>query len=94
MKWRNPSCDSEACPGYVVNGESLAVERCDTCKIFPSDDAAAAAVEALAHLGLETLVARSKRELETAAKLAPLLVALTHDGPAPSHENSCGGLET
>ncbi len=91
MTWRNPTCDSEACPGYFINGESLAVERCDTCKLFESDDAAAAAVEALASLGLETLATRPRRELEATARLAPLLVAMTCNAPASDAETPRDG---
>jgi hypothetical protein len=86
MKWRNPTCDSEDCPGYFINGETLAVERCDTCKLFKSDDAAAVVVETLAKLGLDALVRRPRTELEAAAVLGPLLVAMTCSAPSPDTE--------
>jgi hypothetical protein len=81
MKWKNPVCDSPGCPGFFVNSESLAVERCDTCKIFESDDAAAAAADALTRLGLRALARRPRHELDFAATLAPLVKALTCNAP-------------
>lgn len=87
MKWNNPVCDSPTCPGFFVNSESLAVERCDTCKLFGSDAAAAAAADALIDLGLRALSRRSRCDLDRAAALAPLVKALTCNAPdaaAPS----------
>lgn len=87
-KWLNPVCESNSCPGYFINCESLAVERCDTCKIFRSDDDAAAAVDALASLGLETLASCPRRELEIAARLAPLYVAMTCNAASACAEDN------
>lgn len=92
MKWCNPVCDSDECPGYFINGETLAVERCDTCKLFKSDDAAAVVVETLAKLGLDALTRRPRSELEAAAVLGPLLVAMTCNAPDPETETPMNGV--
>lgn len=34
-------CDDPRCPGWFVNEETDAIERCDTCQQFPDDMAAA-----------------------------------------------------
>lgn len=73
MRWANPGCDDPACPGLFVNSETLAVERCDTCKLFDSDESAAACAEALIQLGLQALARRPKISLDAAAATLPIV---------------------
>ena len=40
-------CKTTRCPGLFVDGETLAVTRCDTCERFESDEDAAECVNVL-----------------------------------------------
>lgn len=91
MKWRNLACDSETCPGFFVNGETHVIERCDTCQLFKSDADASLVLEALAKIGLETLMQRPRAELEIAAALGRFVIAtLNKDGHASETQTNKG----
>jgi len=46
------TCDSPGCPGWIVTVDQGAIERCDTCARFDSDDEAVAHVCALEALDM------------------------------------------
>lgn len=37
-RWPLEACDEDPCPGWVINGDDGAIQRCDTCTRFGDDD--------------------------------------------------------